>query len=123
MLFRSILFAYLLVEGGTVGGTPSENRNGSRDIGIAQVNSIHLPELREFSISEVELQNDGCLNLAVAARYALRVMAELHETPATQEAYLHALARFHSKSPEQAHVYAEKLKSAFRMLYEHSDYR
>lgn len=44
------------------------NRNGTVDIGIMQVNSAHLPELRKLGIKRHDLFN-VCRNIDVAARY------------------------------------------------------
>jgi hypothetical protein len=47
-----VLFAIMMVEGGTVGeDARRQNSNGTYDIGLMQINSIHLPELAKLGIS------------------------------------------------------------------------
>lgn len=43
------------------------NRNGSRDIGLMQINSIHLPRLLKQGITEDRLLNEPCLSVEVGA--------------------------------------------------------
>ena len=44
----------------------NHNTNGTRDIGVAQVNTIHLATLEKHGIGENELK-DGCVNTYVGA--------------------------------------------------------
>lgn len=43
------------------------NRNGTRDIGLMQINSIHLPRLLKQGITEDRLINEPCLSVEVGA--------------------------------------------------------
>lgn len=43
------------------------NRNGTRDIGLMQINSIHLPRLLKLGITEERLLSEPCLSVEVAA--------------------------------------------------------
>ena len=115
-----ILYAILLVERGEVGKTnEGVNRDNTRDIGPAQVNSIHLPELEKLGISEDELKRDGCLNVYVQARYLSIVLSQVKSIK-TQDDYLYAIARYHNKDREIASAYVEKLKAAFQLMYQSS---
>ena len=42
------------------------NRNGTRDVGMMQINSIHLPELRRYGITEPQL-NNACASTYIGA--------------------------------------------------------
>lgn len=43
------------------------NRNGTRDIGLMQINSIHLSRLLKQGITEERLINEPCLSVEVGA--------------------------------------------------------
>ena len=43
------------------------NKNGTRDIGLMQINSIHLPRLLKQGITEDRLINEPCLSVEVGA--------------------------------------------------------
>ncbi|RMT94105.1 hypothetical protein ALP39_03530 [Pseudomonas marginalis pv. marginalis] len=43
------------------------NSNGTRDIGLMQINSIHLPRLLKQGITEERLLSEPCLSVEVAA--------------------------------------------------------
>ncbi len=61
-----ILLAILRVESRLQPGTVSRNSNGTVDIGIAGINSIHLPELRRHGIGPQDLL-DACVGTYVSA--------------------------------------------------------
>ena len=61
-----LLKAILMVESRLNPNAVNRNANGTRDIGVAQVNSIHLPALEKHGIRESELR-DGCVNTYVGA--------------------------------------------------------
>lgn len=113
-----VLLGILMVEGGTVGKNNQGNTNGTYDIGPFQINSIHLPRLKQMGITEAQLRNNGCVNAAVAA-WLLResipdnVMASI----STPDDYLRAIARYHSKTPQYNERYAKLLQKAFQRLY------
>ena len=61
-----LLKAILMVESRLNPKAVNHNTNGTRDIGVAQVNTIHLATLEKHGIGENELK-DGCVNTYVGA--------------------------------------------------------
>lgn len=43
------------------------NRNGSRDMGLMQINSMHLPRLKRLGIDEQLLYDNSCVSVMVGA--------------------------------------------------------
>ena len=62
-----LLKAIAMVESGCNPDAYHVNNNGTHDIGLMQINSVHLPGLRDEGISERALY-DPCTNLLVGAR-------------------------------------------------------
>ncbi|MEN3813639.1 transglycosylase SLT domain-containing protein [Chromobacterium piscinae] len=50
------------------------NRDGSRDIGLMQINSIHFNRLRALGITEQQLQHNACLSVMVGASILASMM-------------------------------------------------
>jgi soluble lytic murein transglycosylase-like protein len=63
---HDVLRAILRVESGLQPNAVARNRNGSIDVGIGQINSIHFRELAKFGISPTHLK-DACIGIYVAA--------------------------------------------------------
>lgn len=62
-----LLQAIADVESGQRPGAINHNRNGTRDIGLMQINSIHLPRLSARGITEQRLLDEPCLSVEVGA--------------------------------------------------------
>ena len=63
-----LLYAIARVETGNKGNLVSpKNKNGTYDIGLMQINSIHLPRLKKMNITKETLLSDPCVNLHVGA--------------------------------------------------------
>ncbi len=50
------------------------NRDGTKDLGLMQINSRHLPELARYGIDEARLLTDACTNVRVGARVLARAV-------------------------------------------------
>ena len=61
-----LVYAIIKTEGGTTGQTVG-NTNGSRDMGLMQINTIHLPELAKHGITRDMVIGNECLNIHVGA--------------------------------------------------------
>lgn len=86
-----VLRAILNVESGLKSGAMGKNQNGSVDIGIGQINSVHLKELSRFGIGPVHLQ-DACIGTYVAAWHLKKTIAARGNT-------LEGVASYHSRTP------------------------
>ena len=62
-----LLRAIADVESGLRPDVINHNRNGTRDIGLMQINSIHLPHLSARGITEQRLLDEPCLSVEVGA--------------------------------------------------------
>jgi soluble lytic murein transglycosylase-like protein len=80
-----------------------KNRNGSRDYGIMQVNSIHLPMLNKMGIHRKDLMN-VCKNINVAAMLLRRKM-DVHGNTWT------AVGAYHSETPGLREQYARMIRT------------
>lgn len=64
---KFILMAIAKTESGFNPKAVNLNKGGTRDIGIMQINSVHLPELLKFGITENRLFSEPCTNIHVGA--------------------------------------------------------
>ncbi|MBD9461720.1 MULTISPECIES: transglycosylase SLT domain-containing protein [unclassified Pseudomonas] len=62
-----LLQAIAEVESGLRSDAIHHNRDGTRDIGLMQINSIHLSRLNAQGITEQRLLDDPCLSVEVGA--------------------------------------------------------
>ncbi|NVZ26798.1 transglycosylase SLT domain-containing protein [Pseudomonas gingeri] len=62
-----LLYAIAQVESDLRAQAVGHNSNGSRDIGLMQINSLHLPRLAARGITEQQLLEDPCLSVQVGA--------------------------------------------------------
>jgi soluble lytic murein transglycosylase-like protein len=62
----SLLRSIAMQESGMRSWVTNRNTNGSEDIGLMQINSIHLPRLGRYGITRAHLF-DGCINAYVGA--------------------------------------------------------
>ncbi|MCM3609142.1 lytic transglycosylase domain-containing protein [Cupriavidus pauculus] len=92
-----LLRAVIAAEGGTTGKI-RRNDNGSFDMGLMQINSVHLPELARFGITQDMLVNNECLNIMIGAYY-------LQKNILTGRDFWHGVGSYHSKTPEKNTAY------------------
>jgi soluble lytic murein transglycosylase-like protein len=85
-----------------------KNKNGSRDIGLMQINSVHLPELAKHGITEQDLLNP-CTNLAVGAWLMKRHQNNYGNT-------WEAVGVYHSATPDYKWKYAQKIQKTLDQL-------
>lgn len=97
-----ILRAILQVESGMRPHVVSRNRNGSIDVGMAQINSIHFRELAQWGITPERLL-DPCVATHVAAWHLKRVMQQHGNT-------WFGIAAYHSVTPVHNQRYQALLR-------------
>lgn len=93
-----ILKAILKVESGFNPKAVNHNANGSVDVGMAQINSIHFSKLRQWGIAPAHLM-DGCVATYVAA-WHLANQIRIHGNT------WYGIASYHSATPCQNRRYA-----------------
>ncbi|MCC5609606.1 lytic transglycosylase domain-containing protein [Nostoc sp. CHAB 5834] len=65
-----LLHAIVVKENGRTGQC-STNKNGTKDCGYAQINSVWVPHFKRYGITQEHISNDVCTNLNASA-YILR---------------------------------------------------
>lgn len=81
----------------------NKNSNGSFDVGLAQINSVHLKELEKYGIFANDLYNP-CKSVHVAA-WLLRKKINKYGNTWT------AVGAYHSETPHKRDAYAAKVRS------------
>ena len=80
----------------------NRNRNGSEDLGMFQINTIHLPELARYGVGR-QMLYDPCVSAYVAAWHLARKV-QLHGNS------WHAIGAYHSESPGENGIYARAVE-------------
>ncbi|AKM32820.1 hypothetical protein AB870_13005 [Pandoraea faecigallinarum] len=62
-----LLYAIAQVESNLDMTARNTNRNGTYDIGLMQINSIHLPKLSRYGVTERRLRDDACASITAGA--------------------------------------------------------
>lgn len=88
-----IVRAVLRTEGGKIGQI-RRNKDGSFDMGPMQINSVHLPELAKYGITQAMLINDECLNIHIGTYY-------LQKNIITTRGFWKAVGNYHSATPDK----------------------
>lgn len=97
----AVLVGIMDQESGQVGKV-SKNKNGTYDVGPMQINSEWLPKLKAAGVSEEDLCNNGCVNVA-AAGWLLRAL--ISSSPSIQD----AIAKYHSPKKDRGEWYLRKV--------------
>jgi len=104
----TILRAIAKVESNFNERAVGHNNNGTRDIGLMQINSIHLPVLRKFGISEAHLY-DGCTSVYIGAwiyKQNIEIYGDTWD----------AVGAYNSRTPYYRDIYARKVYLALRAM-------
>ncbi|MFT8828155.1 transglycosylase SLT domain-containing protein [Acetobacter syzygii] len=101
-----LFLGILATENGHVGQIV-RNPNGSFDMGPAQINSTHLPELSTMGITRDRIINDGCLNIHIGAWILARELG--NETPLHPREFWQRVGNYNSRTPVHNHAYQLKV--------------
>ena len=101
-----VILAVMKTEGGTTGQV-SRNTNGTYDMGLMQINSIHLPELAAMGITREQVIGNECTNIFVGT-YKLRQAID------GGSEFWTGVSRYHSKTPSKGRKYLAKVVENLR---------
>lgn len=105
-----LLYAIARVETGNRAHLVSApNKNGTYDIGLMQINSMHLPRLKKLGINERNLLADPCLNLHVGASILADAISR-HGFTWT------GIGAYNAGSPEKRRAYASKVFAMYKKI-------
>ncbi|SCU77626.1 Invasion protein iagB [Cupriavidus necator] len=104
----SLLRSIAMQESGMKPWVTNRNANGSEDIGLMQINTIHLPRLARYGITRAHLFN-GCTNAYVGA-WILR--ENIHRFGPTWK----AVGAYNAASPDKQLRYANKIHARWQAL-------
>lgn len=104
-----LLITLLQVERGKRGQL-IRNKNGSYDIGPAQINSSWLPELKAHGITQAQVQFDPCINIKVGAWIAAKAIA-------SEKDLLAGIGDYHSHTKLYNQSYSQKIRIHFTKLH------
>jgi soluble lytic murein transglycosylase-like protein len=97
-----VLRAIAYQESGMRPATVGQNRNGTIDIGLMGINSVHLRELGGYGIPPGRL-GEACTNAYVGAWFLRRKIDKYGNT-------WQAVAAYHSETPEIGAGYAQRIQ-------------
>jgi soluble lytic murein transglycosylase-like protein len=86
----------------------NRNQNGTVDVGLMQINSVHFKELQSYGISPNALW-DPCTNVMVGAFLLARSIQKYGNT-------WEAVGGYHSRTPDLKERYAKKVYGVFAEL-------
>lgn len=103
---EALFIGILMTEGGRVGQI-HRNDNGSYDMGPAQINSTHLPELATKGITREQVIQDGCLNIQIGAWILARELDG--SSPSDAAGFWKRVGNYNSRTPKYNVEYQKKV--------------
>lgn len=105
-----VIRAVIRTEGGRTGHI-RRNTNGTYDMGVMQINSIHLPELAKYGITAKDLIYNECLNIYIGTWYLRsRILA--------RGDLWKGIGDYHSRTPSLNKRYQRKVYQALLTILE-----
>jgi len=103
-----LIISVLATERGKLGKVVV-NRNGTYDIGPAQINSSWLPELKKYNITQADIQYNACININVGAWILSKKIAK-------RNSLLEGVGDYNSHTYRFNKNYAEKIRVNFTKI-------
>lgn len=104
----NLIRAVIATEGGTTGKV-TFNKNGTYDMGLMAINSVHLPELARYNITAAMLTNDECLNIMIGTYY-------LQSNIIAAGNLWRGTGNYHSKTPDKNAAYQQRVWSRLKVI-------
>jgi soluble lytic murein transglycosylase-like protein len=101
-----VLRAIAFNESGMRANTINRNSNGTLDIGLMGINTVHLAELSRHGVDQTTLA-EPCVNAYVGAWYLRRMMNKHGNT-------WRAVAAYHSETPHLGELYVERIQGILK---------
>lgn len=104
-----LLLALAQKESGLTSGALGINRNKTEDLGLTQINSIHLEEMKRYGVSRHDLLHNDCKNIYAAAYLLSRCMARYGNN-------IDGIGCYHSKTPSLRRRYGQSVLRLYHDL-------
>ena len=104
-----LLLAIADVETGLTSRSFNKNSNGSYDLGLMQVNTIHLKELSKYGINGKHLLDNDCVGIYVAAMLLKRSTDKYGMN-------IDGIGGYHSGTPSKRRAYGRKVLRSYANL-------
>lgn len=104
-----LLLSIALTESSFQNGIKSKNSNGSYDLGLMQINTIHKNFFEKRGLSQYELQYDSCKNV-IAAGVLLRQSINKYGYN------IDGIGGYHSNTPKLRRAYGNKVIKNYNSL-------
>lgn len=106
-----LLRAIAQAESNFVADARNVNRNGTVDMGLMQINSVHFPRLKKLGVTETMLVENPCVSLMVGASILSEMIARYGYGWEAVGAYNAGLAQ---KNQGLRRQYASKISKIYR---------
>ncbi|WP_308738022.1 transglycosylase SLT domain-containing protein [Serratia liquefaciens] len=111
-----LLASIAQVESGMNPTALGKNSNGSVDIGLMQINSVHLPKLKKIGIDKNQLTKDPCTAVLVGAS----ILAEMMQIYGYS---WEAVGAYNAGTAESRHALRMKYAKKVWSVYNNNDFR
>ena len=106
------LMAIAGVESRFTHGALGNNTNNTSDLGLMQVNTIHLKEAARYGISKTDMQYDSCKNVVFAAYILKQCIGKYGDN-------VWGYGCYHSQTRSKQYNYGQKVVKEYDFLVNH----